>query len=156
MEEKEKKKKGTKETSSQKDCAPPSLLCYPAVRGGSTLMRWEGFFILFFCFLFFLSLFFFFPKEKENCSQSCIIKPIRFKQRADVGCALRSMMAEQRVQRAQPTRNWMQRRRRKKYISRSFFLLLFFPVIFIFLLSKELHKCLFKLRAGFSLVWLVY
>jgi hypothetical protein len=54
------------------------------------------FYILFFCFLFFsiLHLFFFFSsrEEKENCSQSCIIKPIRFKQRADVGCARRSML----------------------------------------------------------------
>ena len=53
------------------------------------------FYILFFCFLFFsiLHLFFFSSREeKENCSQSCIIKPSRFKQRADVGCARRSML----------------------------------------------------------------
>lgn len=38
-----------------------------------------------------------------------------------------------------------------------FLLLLLFPSsYYIFLLSKELHKCLFKLRAGFSLVCLVY
>jgi hypothetical protein len=60
-------------------------------------MRWEGFFIfyfsVFFSFLFFTYLFFFSSREeKENCSQSCIIKPIRFKQRADVGCARRSML----------------------------------------------------------------
>ncbi len=60
-----KKKKGTKETSSQKDCAPPSLLCYPAVRGGSTLMRWEGFFYFIFLFSFLSFPIFFSERERK-------------------------------------------------------------------------------------------
>jgi hypothetical protein len=47
------------------------------------------------------------------------------------------MMAEQRVQRAQPTRNWMQRRRRKKYISRSFFSSSFFFQLFLFFFFQK-------------------